>query len=297
MCQTKGGNTMVKKFKYVPKLTYFSRDELDLSALRQEFENDYKEPEAEEVESDTEEVETEADDTEAEVETEEEQLEDSDTETDLEEETEEVEEEQPRKQTKEENAAFAEMRRKQQEIEAQLQRRNSVVEKIAAQYGMSVEQFEAAYAEQQMEEAAKKEGMSVEVYKRLDQLEKENSLVKVQAAQDKYLAEVNAVSTQYGLDNAEVEKVYQYIGEQGLYDPNLRTPTISFETAYKIANFDTLLERKTKESKQADLAKKKARQKNSALAPSNASASPSNDSDYSDEFEKRMSRLKNSGVL
>jgi hypothetical protein len=264
-------------------LQHFS-DGFDLESFRQDFESSYEEPEETQEETETDEVETETDELETETEIEEEESEEEEIESDDESEEDNEEEDSeestyvpPAKQTKEENAAFAKLRREKEELAAQA----SVLQKVAAQYNMSVEEFQKAYEE--------------EFFKKFNDTEQRLLQVEKQAANDKFNVEVEAVKTKYGLDDAEIGKVYDYIGTQGLHDARLGLPTIPFEAAYKALNFDNMMERKTTEAKQKMLADKKKRQKSSAKAHSNTNASTANNDEVTDEYVEK--RLRERGLI
>jgi hypothetical protein len=80
-------------------------------------------------------------------------------------------------------------------------------------------------------------------------------------------------------------------------NPQTRTPIIPFEQAYKLANFDTLMERKLKEDNQKRLTEKQQRQRKSALPHTNAGATPtpSIEEEISDDFV--MKRLKERNLM
>lgn len=266
-------------------LQFFNGDP-DLDALRASFEQEYQEPETETVEEEV--VDDDQMDGEEEIQPEPE--EDTDPsevveETDSTPDVEEIVEEQPKKQSREENKAFAEMRRKNQELEKQAR----IAEQIAAQYGMTVEQFEKAFQEKQEQERAEKQGIPVEILRRLEAAEQQLQQTQIQAEQDKFWNSVEKVKAQHNLDKDDLEKVYKYIGENGLVNQSTGLPLIDFEQAYKLANFDTLQERKTKEAVQKQLADKKARQQKSAIPHTNANTTSANDEDFSlDDVEKRL---------
>lgn len=262
--------------------------ELDLEQFRKEFEETYKEEETTETEETTEETETEV-----ETQTEETQTEEETTETETETEETTKTQTEPKKQTKEDNAAFAQMR-KQNEA---LQRQAAIVEKAAARNGMTVDQYLQAVADQEEAERAEEQKIPVEVLRRLEAAESQLSHQTVQSAQDKYLAEVRLVTEKLGITDAEADTVFKFIGENGYFNPETKTPIISFEQAYKLANFDTLLERKVKESNQKRLTEKQARQKNTALPHTNASTTSTEGltDEITDDFV--LKRLKERNLL
>jgi hypothetical protein len=261
--------------------------DLDLESFRQEFESSYEEPEQpEEVET-----EEESETVEEQPETVEERPEE--TQEEEEEQPEEEEPQQLKKQSKEENSAFAEMRRQNEALKKQA----AIVEKAAARAGMSVDQYLVAVEEQEAQERAEKQGIPVEVLRRLETSENQLSRLTIQAAQDKYLADVKMTQSKLGFTDQEAEAVFRFLGENGYVNPQTRTPIIPFEQAYKLANFDTLMERKLKEDNQKRLTEKQQRQRNTALPHTNAGAPPTTtiEEEISDNFV--MKRLKERNLL
>lgn len=271
--------------------------ELDLESFRQEFEAEFKEePEAPQPEVPEQSEQTEVE--EPEVDPIEQDVEVATDETDPEpvDETEEVEPEpvpEPKKQTKEENAAFAEMRRQNEA----LQKQAALVEKAAAKNNMTVDQYLAAVEEAELNERAEKQGLPAEFLRRQEQMERQLEQMTVQSSQTQYLSEVASVKSKYNMTDTEEQAVFNYIGERGLFDPKTRTPIIPFEDAYKLANFDTVQERRIKEAKQNDLAAKKKRQQSTAIPHTNASSATNTavEDEITDDFV--LSRLRSNNLL
>lgn len=195
-------------------------------------------------------------------------------------------------QTAEENAAFAEMRRKNEA----LQRQAAVVEKAAARYGMTVDQYLAAVEEQEAKERAEKQGVPVDVLRRLESQEAQLGQLTVQQERERYASQITLVKTTHSLSDSDVDKVFAYVGQRGLVDGRTGVPIIPFEDAYKLANLDTITENKVKEAKQNDLAKKKARQKKSAIPHENDGTLSNKDTEeITDEFV--LKRLQSRNLL
>lgn len=303
---------MKRKFMLTMNLQHFGRDELDLSSLRSQFEEEYQEEEtndeiegneeeAENLEADTDDLETEEDqedqeqesDELGEEESDEEDQDEDDEELDRDEVPEFGKQDKKPKQSAEENAAFAALRREKEE----LARQAKVAEQIAAQYGMTVPEFEAALAEQELQKRAEKQQVPLEVLRRLEAAEKKLAETETTSAKEKFWSSVDSVKEKYGLKKDEIDNVFHYIGNEGLVNQATGLPLIDFEKAYKLANHDQLLARKEKEAVQKRLADKKKRQQRSAVPHSNNASSSNNDSDFSDEFDKRIASLRGSGVL
>lgn len=131
----------------------------------------------------------------------------------------------------------------------------------------------------------------------MESLEAQVSQQTVQSAQEKYLEDVNRVKSSLGITDKEAESVFKFLGENGYFNPETRTPIIPFEQAYKLVNFDSIMERKVKEENQKRLTEKQARQKNTALPHTNASATSTTsiEDEISDDFV--MKRLKERNLL
>ena len=280
----------------------------DVEALEREFEAEWQDDNTTDEQENTEETDieneelgesqTEDDETEQSEETEEE---DETEEADLPDEEEEEEEieldrEQPfekkPKQSKEENAAFAELRRQKEEAERQAK----VVEKFAASHGMTVDQYLAAVEAQEEEQRAKQQGIPVDILRRMESMESQLTQTKSTAAREKFWNEVDSVKSKYDLTNQDIDKIFTYIGENGLVNLETKLPSVGFEFAYKAANFDNVIPRKVKEAKQEALAAKKARQAKSAKGHngSNAGATPPKEDFTVDEVE---AQLRKEGLL
>lgn len=289
---------MTVKFtpKFLPNfdLQTFSSDEFDLESMRAEFERDWNEPE--EVETPEEDL-PEEDLPEDLEETPEEDPEETpeDPEEDLED-PEEVQEDEtpldtpevPKKQTKEENAAFAQLRREKEALAEQ----NKILEQVASQYGMTVEEFQKAYAEKQEEEAAQTQGIPVETFRELNSTKARLATIEKERATEKFNQSVQGVKDKYGLADNEVNDVFDYIQREGLHDPRLGLPSVPFEHAYKALNFDNMLKRKTTEDRQRALAEKKKRQRTSAKPHGSNESTPKGSDTFTEEevFESLRKR-------
>lgn len=282
--------------KYQPKflpgfdLQAFSSDEFDLDTMRADFEKEWTDAEPDEPEEieETDELE---DPEEPEEDLEEEPEEDlEEPEEDLEDPEEEIPSDtpEPKKQSKEENAAFAQLRREKEQLAEQ----NKVLEQVASQYGMTVEQFQEAYQQKQEEQTAETQGIPVETFRELNNTKSRLATLEKERANEKFNQSVQEVKDRYGLADQEVTDVFDYIQREGLHNPQLGLPTVPFEHAYKALNFDNMLKRKTTESKQKALADKKKRQRTSAK-PHGSNVSTTKEADtFTDEevFESLRKR-------
>lgn len=265
-------------------------DGFDLEDFRKEFEETYEEETNQDdaLGQDDEELEQVDEDLEQDDEEVEQDDEDQDDEEEKQEEDAEKKEDSAKKtQTPEENAAFAEMRRKNEA----LARQAAIVEKAAAKMGMTVDQYIAAVEEQETAQRAEKQGIPVEVLKQLESQKQQLNQLTLEQQRERFFNQVDTVKSKFSLQDDEIKKVFQYIGNNGYIDPATNLPIIAFEDAYKIANFEQLSERKVKEAKQKDLAQKKARQKKSAVPHTNASTTTNQDTDeITDEYVDKQLR-------
>lgn len=189
------------------------------------------------------------------------------------------------KQSPEVNRAFAEMRRRLKEAE----RYEKFLKRIAENSGVSVDRLMEMAEQREMEMKAEEMGVKPEIYRRLTALEEQNKELKKQADMNRFMAEVDLVKTKYGLKDDELKETFAYIGRNGYLNPETSVPLINFEDAYKLANFDRLLERKSKEIQQQQLAAKKQRQQAAPIAHRGSNA-PESEPDFmsmsSEEFRK-----------
>lgn len=177
--------------------------------------------------------------------------------------------------------AFAELRRKAEQNESYAKWVND----LAQQQGFEdAEQLMEAVNRKKLEQEAQKQGVPVEFYERVQKLEEENRQIKDQEYATNFNAEVNDVKQKHDLGEADIQKVFQFLGEQGYVDHNGRT-SIPFEDAYFLANKDTILET-TKEKARQEYLEQKEKQQQSATPniQQQPSDNPRNEqTDYSKE--------------
>jgi len=182
------------------------------------------------------------------------------------------------------NEAFKKMREENKE----LARYKQFVEKMAQDNGFEdPNQIFDAYAEQSLAKEAEERGIDLESMKEIDQLRRQNEEKALAETQQAFQAEREATIEKFNLSESDVQTIHEYVHDNGLYN-------LGFEQAYKLANFDNLLENARSEGRQKYLADKKQRQQTSAI---NAGTNNISNSDVSsgdltdDEFQNTLKSL------
>lgn len=239
-------------------------DNFDLDTFKEEFEKEYQEEQTEET--------TEEETTEPE---EEEQTEEETT------------EEQPPEGQDKDAKAFANMRNQLKDKEQY----EGFVKKIADQYGVKPEELMQRFEEQQLQQQAKEQNTNPEVLKRVRDLEQQNENLSRQQMNERLNTQIQNVMRDYGIkDNNDptMQKTFEHIANNHLDSNNM--PTIGFDEAYKIANYDTIIEQKVEAARQKDLEDKKQRQQQTAVPNGDGETTPSNDMSM-DEVEKTLKKM------
>lgn len=174
------------------------------------------------------------------------------------------------------NQAFAQLRRERDEAI----KFKSLIENIAEQNGMTVEQVMENYQKAQLQKEAEQKGVPVDLLQRMKALEEENAIIKNQTFAEKFNENVAKTIEKYGATEDEVDATFQYIQEKGLVEA-VKQGQFSFEELHKLAHIDTLVEKKSTEAVQKNLSNKKKRQKEAPLGHN------SNSSDVEDTLEQR----------
>lgn len=247
--------------------------DIDTGALLEQFEQEYteSEPETETEEPNAQEVPGEQGDGESDPETEK----DPETEEDIND-----------PDVHKRNDAFKRMREENKE----LARYKAFVEKMAQDNGYEdPSQIFTAYEEQSLAKEAEERGVDLETMKEIDTLRRQTEAKALEEQQAAFQQEREATIEKYNLSDEDVQTIHNYVHENGLFN-------LGFEQAYKLANFDNLLEGAKNEGRQNYLSDKKKRQQSAALNPGTNTISNSDvasDGLTDDEFEKT---LKSMGV-
>lgn len=153
--------------------------------------------------------------------------------------------------------AFAQMRRQLEQYEPIAK----WVEDLATQQGFKdPQELIEAFQQRKLEQEAEAQGVPVDVYKRLHDLEKENKQREEQLKATQFNAEVEQVKIKYNLDDAAITEVFRFMGQRG-YDAG----DIPFEDAYVLANRDNLVKDAEERGRQTYLETK--RQQQQAATP------------------------------
>jgi hypothetical protein len=255
----------------------YSGGEEDIaSAIRDLLNQDQEEDEESEDEEESEE-ETEEDDEEEE---EDEELEDEEEEESDDEDEEEDKEPTKKKQSKEENAKFA-AKRRQDEIDRQVEARMAELQKqspeyklaqrLSEMYGRPVEQIMEEMEEAALQKESKESGVSIErlrkdreTEERANRLEAEINQIKFDAWQATIKSDSEALKKQYPvLTQDELDSAVDYILNTV---SNVEMP---LEQAVYALHGKKIIEAQAKAKVQDDLATKSGRAKKNALPPNN----------------------------
>lgn len=165
------------------------------------------------------------------------------------------------------NAAFADMRRERDQYKQQ----QEWIKQLAAESGLSVEELKARYEEQQLEKQAQEKGVPVDVLKRLTSLEEENKSMKEQTQSEKFNASVIATLEKYNSDDEGFDRTVEYAHENGIFDA-VANGLIPFESAFRLAHMDDMVNEAKQNAIQENLSQKKKRQQEAA--PPNGGTTP-----------------------
>jgi hypothetical protein len=257
--------------------------DFDLDALEAEFESSFVEEEETEVEE-TEVEEAEVEETE-EVESEEETEETQDDESS---ETTEETEETEANDTKE-NPEVTQYRETITTLQKQIdeaKKVESIFDEIAKSNGVSRDELLTQYERKKLEDEAKAQNIPVEYLEKQRNMEKQLAELQESKKRDSFNSNVGAAVAKYSLSDDDVRATLDYAYSNGL-DPF----AVNFESLYKAANFDKLLEKQVKETRQKELADKQKRMSKAAVSHGgSATPGPSIDDEVT-EF------LKEQGII
>lgn len=148
--------------------------------------------------------------------------------------------------------AFAEMRRRAEANEPLAK----WVTDLATQQGFSdPQELISEYQKQQMAREAEAQGVPVDVYQRLHELEQENMQQKELVANTNFNHDVETVKQKHNLSDDQLTEVFRFMGQYG-YEAG----SIPFEHAYMLANSDTLIKSAEERGRQTYLEQKQKQQ-------------------------------------
>ena len=176
--------------------------------------------------------------------------------------------------------AFAEMRRQVEQNEPLAK----WVRDLAAQQGFQdPQELIDAFQEQKLAKEAEAQGVPVDVYKRLHDLEQQNRQKDEEVFATKFNQEVDATKHKHNLDDAQINDVLKYMGQNGYISQDGKTK-ISFEDAYILANKDSMIQQAEERGRNSYLkTKKKQQQESTPNVGTHAQDKDSTGLDYSED--------------
>jgi hypothetical protein len=181
------------------------------------------------------------------------------------------------------NQAFADMRRQAQEAK----KYQDFVARLAEQNGISPDDVLARFEERRLEEEAEKQQVPVEVLKRLQTLEQENTSAKEQLFADRFNTQVESVIQKHGATEDEIRSTFQYAVDNGI---DFKNTTMTFEAVHRMAHLDTIITKEVEKARQSDLETKRQRQA-SATVPNGNSATQTSDELSDDDVDKILAKM------
>jgi len=182
------------------------------------------------------------------------------------------------------NEAFKNMREQIKE----LTRYKEFTERMARDNGLEdPNQIFDMYNEQMLQKEAQERGIDLESMKEIDAARRQQEMQQIEAQREAFAKERQETIERYGLNDEQVEAVHEFAINNNLQ-------YLGFEQAYKLANFDNLIDNARNEGRQKYLTDKKKRQQSAAL---NAGNNNVNNSDVStgdltdDEFQKTLESM------
>lgn len=176
------------------------------------------------------------------------------------------------------NSSFAEMRRQNKELQKQIEEMSKyrkLLEDIAVQQNINdPDQLVAQYYQSQEEQKAQSQGVPVEVYRQLQTQQQELEQLRQDYARQALLHEVTDLAKRYNMDvtDPKIANTWRYAVQKNLIDPNTQMMRVSFEDAFKQANFDTFVKEAQEKAVQEYLASRKERQTASPVPHGNVTA-------------------------
>lgn len=176
------------------------------------------------------------------------------------------------------NSSFAEMRRQNKELQKQIEEANkyrALLEDIAIQQNFSSpDQLVDQYYQSKEEQKAQAQGLPIEAYREMQTLRQEMQTLRQDYARQALLHEVTDLASRYNLklEDPKIANTWRYAVQKNLIDPNTQMMRVSFEDAFKQANFDTFVKEAQEKAVQKYLASRKERQTATPVPHSNVVA-------------------------
>lgn len=144
------------------------------------------------------------------------------------------------------NEAFKQMRQEMEAYKAQAQQNASfanVIKEIAEANGITPEELINNYNDRKATQEAEKQGIPVEVYKKLNALEQEVQMLRAKPIEEKFNLQMNSLIEKYKLEEDAVKDFYLQAHENG-FD---LTKVKDIEKVYNFLNVDKVINKKEQE--------------------------------------------------
>jgi hypothetical protein len=151
------------------------------------------------------------------------------------------------------NEAFKKLREEKQKLEQS----DIFLTDLASQYGLTKEELVEKFKNDRVKKEAEKQGVPIEQYKRMQQLEQEVQTIKQRYSQETFNYEADRLVQKYNIPANQVDGLFQQIGALGI--DVLSNPKL-LEVAYKALNYDVALQK----GRQAQLEETKKRRETTA---------------------------------
>jgi hypothetical protein len=151
------------------------------------------------------------------------------------------------------NEAFKKLREEKEKLEQS----DKFLADLASQYGLTKEELVEKFKNDRVKKEAEKQGVPIEQYKRMQQLEQEVQTIKQRYSQETFNYEAERLVQKYNIPANQVDGLFQQIGALGI--DVLSNPKL-LEVAYKALNYDVALQK----GRQAQLEETKKRRETTA---------------------------------
>ena len=151
------------------------------------------------------------------------------------------------------NEAFKKLREEKEKLEQS----DIFLADLASQYGLTKEELVEKFKNDRIKKEAEKQGIPIEQFKRMQQLEQEVQTIKQRYSQETFNYEAERLVQKYNIPANQVDGLFQQIGALGI--DVLSNPKL-LEVAYKALNYDVALQK----GRQAQLEETKKRRETTA---------------------------------
>jgi hypothetical protein len=138
------------------------------------------------------------------------------------------------------------MRQEMEAYKAQAQQNANfanVIKEIAEANGITPDELIQNYNDRKAAQEAEKQGIPVEVYKKLNALEQEVQMLRAQPIEEKFNNQMNSLISKYSLQEQDVKDFYLQAHENG-FD---LTKVKDIEKVYNFLNVDKVINQKEQE--------------------------------------------------